>query len=344
MHGIYGPKRTELSRVDVVIVGAGPAGLACAVELSFRGIASLIFDKGQVVNSLSHFPTHMRFFTSGTGLEIGGLPLDSLDERPGRTEVLNYYRRVAQHYDLSIRQEEEVRWIDGHDESFIVRTAQSAYACRKVIIATGYYDKPNLAGIPGEDAEKVSHYYKEPYGFSGQDVAVIGGRNSAGTAALELFRAGAHVTLIYRGPAFTNAMKHWIREDIQARIQNSEISALFSSHLRAIYPRSIIVETPRGTATLRNHFVFALTGYKPDMEFLKGAGISLDGAGKRPLLNPESLETSRSGVYLAGVVAAGLHTNELNIEHAKDHAKRIASSVARSRLDTEYCTQTAVAE
>lgn len=339
IHQVHGPEESRAPKVDVVIVGAGPAGLACAVELRLRGLDSLIFDKGRLLNSLSNFPTQMQFFTSPPGLEIGGLPLDSPDTRPGRTEVLNYYHRVAKHYELSIRQDERVHQIEGQDEAFTVRTTHSAYACRKVIIATGSFDIPIWLGIPGEDSNKVSHYYQDPSGLSGRAVVVIGGRNSAGTAALELNRAGVHVTLIHRGAAFTKAMKPWIREELEARIDRGEINALFSSQVRVIQSQSIIVETPGGTTTLRNDFVFALTGYKPHMGFLTEAGVGLDAAGKRPLLNAQSLESSRPGIYLAGVVAAGLHTNELNIEHAKAHARCVASNIAVADLNSQTLHQ-----
>jgi thioredoxin reductase (NADPH) len=344
MCGVYSPKQKPFSNIDVVIVGAGPAGLACGVELSLRGVTSLIFDKGRIVNSLFNFPTQMRFFTSRSGLEMGGLAFASLDERPRRLEALNYYQGLAQHYELCVQQQEEVLRVEGSDEAFLVHTANAIYSCRKVIIATGYYDRPNLIGIPGEDSPKVSHYYSEPQALLGQDVAIIGGRNSAATAALELHRAGVRVTLIHRGAAFTSAVKHWIRADIEACIKNGEINALFSSHVRAIHPESIAVETPNGAQTLPNDFVFALTGYKPDMDFLKMAGVALDPAGKRPLLNPASLESSRAGVYLAGVVVAGLHTHELNIEHAKDHAARIASSIAQTGMNSEQNAQAAAVD
>jgi thioredoxin reductase (NADPH) len=314
---------------DVAIVGAGPTGLACGIELKRRGIRAILFDKGCVVNSLYHYPTNMVFFTTPELLEIGDIPMTSIGEKPVRTEALKYYRRAAAHYRLDIRQYELVHGIDGWDNHFIVRTAKGNYEARKVILSTGYYDRPNMLNVPGEDSPKVIHYYKEPHPYFDHDVAVVGGKNSAAIAALELWWTGARVTLIHRQPTLSDSIKYWIRPNIENRIRNKEIPAYLKSSIREICEKSILVDTPQGPVTLKNDFVFAMIGYRPDTDFLAAHGITFDPESGRPHTDPETLESARKGVYLAGVLVAGMHTNEIFIENGRFHGAQIAAAIAK---------------
>jgi thioredoxin reductase (NADPH) len=323
---------------DALVVGAGPTGLACGIELQNRGVRSVIIEKGCVVNSIYHYPTNMTFFTTPELLEIGNIPMTSLNEKPNRHEALKYYRRVADHFHLDVRQYERVERIGGEDNAFVVHTTDrmgcsQLYYARKIVLAIGYYDVPNKLNIPGEDLEKVLHYYKEPHPFYNQDVAVIGAKNSAAIAALELFWSGARVTLIHRGVEISDRVKYWIKPNIENRIKNGEILAYFHSQVTEILPDSIRVATPGGEVSLKNDFVFALTGYRPDLEFLRDTGITLEPDTQRPRTNPESLESERPGIYLAGVIVAGMHTNEIFIENGRFHGQLIAASIASHLRD-----------
>ena len=318
---------------DAVVVGAGPTGLACGIELNKRGVKTVLLEKGCVVNSLYNYPTHMTFFTTPELLEIGDIPMTSLNEKPNRTEALKYYRRVAEHYKLDIRQYERVERIAGTDNAFQVFSTDRLgcahiYQARKLVLATGYYDVPNLLDVPGEELDKVQHYYKEAHPYYNHDVAVIGAKNSAAIAALELWWTGARVTLIHRGAGISDRVKYWIRPNIENRIKNGEIAAYFHSRVAEIRPDSIRVETPQGEVTLKNDFVFALIGYRPDLEFLNSTGITLEPETQRPRTNPETLESECPGVYLAGVIVAGMHTNEIFIENGRLHGRLIAESIA----------------
>ncbi len=322
--------------LDAIVVGAGPTGLACGIELKKRGLRARLFDKGCLTNSLCNYPTNMVFFTTPELLEIGGIPMTCLGEKPLRVEALKYYRRVAQHYQLDIRQYEPVLGFEGSPGAFRVRTrdrngVEHEYRSRFVVLATGYYDRPNLLGVPGEDLPKVSHYYREPFPYFDQDVLVVGGKNSAAIAALELYRAGARVTLVHRRERLSDSIKYWIRPDIENRIRNGEIRAYFQTTVREILPDSVILNTPGGEVALKNDFVFALTGYHPDTEFLARHGIRFDEATQRPRVNPDTLESERPGVYLAGVVVAGMHTNEIFIENGRFHGEKIAEAILRAR-------------
>jgi len=321
---------------DAIVVGAGPTGLACGIELQKRGVRCTLIEKGCVVNSIYHYPTNMTFFTTPELLEIGDIPMTSLNEKPNRTEALKYYRRVADHYKLDIRQYERVERIAGEDGAFQVFTVDRLgcnhlYRARKIVLATGYYDIPNRLHIPGEELPKVSHYYKEPHPYYNHDVAVIGGKNSAAIAALELWWSGARVTLIHRGEAISDKVKYWIKPNIVNRIQNGEIKGYFRSQVLEILPDTIRLATPDGEVTLRNDFVFALIGYQPDLRFLNSIGITLDPESQRPRTNPHTLESERAGVYLAGVIVAGMHTNEIFIENGRFHGQLIADAISRSR-------------
>jgi thioredoxin reductase (NADPH) len=319
--------------VDALVVGAGPTGLACGIELERRGIRTVLVEKGCVVNSIYHYPTNMTFFTTPELLEIGNIPMTSLNDKPVRTEALKYYRKVADHFKLDVRQYEKVDRIAGEDNAFEVYSTDKlgchhTYHARKVVLATGYYDVPNNLNVPGEELPKVHHYYKEAHPFYDQDVAVIGAKNSAAIAALELFWNQARVTLIHRGAGISNSVKYWIKPNIENRIKSGEIRAHFHSHVTEILPDSIRVATPEGEIKLKNDFVFALIGYQPDLVFLSETGIALEPKTLRPRTNPDTLESERKGIFLAGVIVAGMHTNEIFIENGRFHGRAIADAIA----------------
>jgi thioredoxin reductase (NADPH) len=279
----------------------------------------------------------MTFFTTPELLEIGDMPFSSPNQKPNRNEALEYYRKVAEHYRLNVLQYHTVDAVDGSDGDFTVRTTDRfgrkvSLRARKLIVATGYYDLPNYLGIPGEELSKVEHYYHEPHPYFGLNVLVIGGKNSAAIAALDLWRHGAHVTLVHRGRELHRHIKYWIKPDIENRIKNGEITAYFSSTVRQITEDSVVLETPGGEVLLKNDFVFALTGYHPDFGFLEQLGVRLDEANDRcPVCNPASLESNVPGIYLAGVIVAGERTNEIFIENGRFHGKLIGDSL-RSKL------------
>jgi thioredoxin reductase (NADPH) len=313
---------------DAIVVGAGPTGLACGIELKRRGLDELIFDKGCVVNSLYNYPTNMVFFTTPELLEIGDIPMTSIGEKPGRTEALKYYRRVADHYKLAIHQYERVERIEGDDLHFTVHTEKGTYGARKIVLSTGYYDVPNMLNVPGEELDKVIHYYKEAHPYYDQDVVVVGAKNSAAIAALELHWTGARVTLVHRGAGIHDHVKYWIRPNIENRIKSGEIKAYFRACVKEILPGAVVLSTPEGEVRLKNDYVFALIGYRPDLKFMAALGIRLDPASQRPHTDPETLESDRRGVYLAGVIVAGMHTNEIFIENGRFHGQKIAEAIA----------------
>jgi len=319
--------------IDALVVGAGPTGLACGIELQNRGVKTVLVEKGCVVNSIYHYPTNMTFFTTPELLEIGNIPMTSLNDKPNRIEALKYYRKVADHFKLDVRQYERVDRISGEDNAFEVFTTDKldvkhVYRARKIVLATGYYDVPNLLNVPGEDLAKVLHYYTDPHPYYNHDVAVIGAKNSAAIAALELFWTGARVTLIHRGDGISNSVKYWIKPNIENRIKVGEIQAYFRSQVKEILPNSIRVATPEGEISIQNDFVMALVGYRPDLEFLNATGISLEPQTQRPRTDPETLESERKGVYLAGVIVAGMHTNEIFIENGRFHGQVIARAIS----------------
>ncbi len=313
---------------DVVIVGAGPTGLACGIELKKRGVSAVLIEKGCVVNSLFHYPQNMVFFTTPELLEIGDIPMTSLNDKPNRVEGLKYYRRVADHYGLDIRQYERVEQITGSNGAFVTQTSKGAHASQKVILASGYYDIPNLLGVPGEELPKVIHYYKDSHPYYDQDVLVVGAKNSAAIAALELWWTGARVTMVHRGTEVHKNVKYWIKPNIENRLKNGEIQGYFSSRVTAIREGEVDLETPDGLVVLKNDFVFAMTGYRPDFEFMAAHGIPLNAETGRPMVDPATYESETPGMYLAGVVVAGVHTNEIFIENGRFHGGAIAKDIA----------------
>jgi bacillithiol disulfide reductase len=319
---------------DVLVVGAGPTGMACAIEAQRIGLRAVLVDKGCLVNSLFHYPANMTFFTTPELLEIGDIPFSSPNQKPNRSEALEYYRKVADHYSLDIRQYERVDRVEGTDGDFRVHTIDRfgtthVHHAQKLVIATGYYDLPNYMNIPGEELPKVAHYYHEPHAYYDNDVLVIGGKNSAAIAALELWRHGSRVTIVHRGPGMHKNVKYWILPDIENRIRNQEIAAFFNSTVLEIRERKVLLQTSAGEIEIANDFVFALTGYHPDYDFLKALGIQISGGECRPACNTETLESNIPGIYLAGVIVAGARTSEIFIENGRFHGRQIASDLAR---------------
>jgi thioredoxin reductase (NADPH) len=318
---------------DLLVVGAGPTGLACAIEAQKAGFRVVLVDKGCVCNSLFHYPAHMTFFTTPELLEIGGIPFPSPNPKPTRNEALQYYRLVAAYYRLDMRLYQRVERVTGADGAFTVHTEDrfgrpGAIRARKLAISTGYYDLPNFMGVPGEKLSKVHHYYVDPHPYFGMDVVVVGGKNSAAIAALELWRSGARVTLVYRGPEVPPHVKYWIKPDLENRIKNGEIKAHFQSRVVEIAPDTVVLDTPERRVTLVNDFVFAMTGYHPDFDFLEKLGVRFEGEDRLPVCDAETLESNVPGIYLAGVIVAGSRTNEIFIENGRFHGRQIAAALS----------------
>ncbi len=318
---------------DLICIGAGPTGLATAIEAKRAGMRPLVIDKGCLCNSLFHYPVNMVFFTTPELLEIGDLPLTSPSEKPTRTEALKYYRKTAEHYQLELALYETVENVEGHDGHFKVHVksqlgTRSSYEGSKLVIATGYYDLPNPIGVPGENLPHVSHYYSEPHEFWGQNVIVIGGKNSAAEAALDLFRSGARVTLVHRRKEMGSTIKYWVRPDIENRIRAGQVRALFETSVTRFEPGCIYVQTNGVEQALPTRQVFVLTGYHPDFDFLRRLGVELDAQTNKPRINTQSLESNISGIYLAGVVIGGNATSEIFIENGRFHGKQIVAAIS----------------
>jgi thioredoxin reductase (NADPH) len=317
---------------DVICIGAGPTGLATAIEAKRAGMRPLVIDKACLCNSIFHYPVNMVFFTTPELLEIGDLPLVSAAEKPTRVEALKYYRRAAEHYDLELRLYERVLRVQGQDGNFTVVTktekgTELNYKSKKIVVATGYYDLPNQLGVPGEDLPHVSHYYTEPYEYWNQDVVVIGGKNSSAEAALDLYRNGARVTVVHRNKELGATIKYWVRPDIDNRIKAGQVKALFETRVKRITPEEVVVENGAGEKRLPARRVFALTGYHPDFTFIESLGVRLDPESRRPALDPNTLESNVPGIHLAGVVIGGRHTGEIFIENGRFHGKQIIQAL-----------------
>jgi thioredoxin reductase (NADPH) len=317
---------------DIICIGAGPTGLACAIEAKRAGMNPLVIDKGCLCNSIYHYPVNMVFFTTPELLEIGDLPLISAAEKPVRVEALKYYRKAAEHYELELRLFERVLRVDGHDGNFTVVTKtekgiEARYSSKKIGVATGYYDLPNVMGIPGEDLPHVSHYYTEPFEFWNQDVVVIGGKNSAAETALDLYRNGVRVTLIHRHSELGASIKYWVRPDIENRIKAGQIKALFGTRVKQITREEVVVQNGAGEKRLPARQVFALTGYHPDYAFIECLGVQLDPDTRKPALDPNTLESNVPGIHLAGVVIGGRHTGDIFIENGRFHGKQIIDAL-----------------
>jgi len=315
--------------LDVLIIGAGPVGLACGIEAQRRGLDALVVEKGALVNSFLGYPVNLEFFSTPELMEIGGHPFATLRYKPLREEAIEYYRRVAETEKIRLRLYEQVLRIDGDEEAFTVVTDQHTYACRKVVAAVGFFDVPNRLYVPGEDLPKVTHYYREPYPYAGQKVAVIGAKNSAAKVALDCYRHGAKVTLIHRGPELSNSIKYWIKPDLENRIREGSIQVYFSTTVVSIEENRLLLGTPEGRVALDNDWVLAMTGYRPDYAFLETLGLAFaDDEARTPVYHPETFETNRAGLYLAGTVCGGLRTGRWFIENGRFHAGQIMQHIA----------------
>jgi thioredoxin reductase (NADPH) len=317
---------------DIICIGAGPTGLATAIEARRAGMRPLVIDKACLCNSIYHYPVNMVFFTTPELLEIGDLPLVCASDKPTRVEALKYYRKAAEHYALELRLYELVIRLEGSDGNFLVVTrtekgTEEKYRGRKIAVATGYYDLPNELGVPGENLPHVSHYYTEPHEFWNQDVVVIGGKNSAAEAALDLYRNGARVTLVHRNKELGATIKYWVRPDIENRVKAGQVKALFETRVKEITKNEVAVANGAGEKRLPARQVFALTGYHPDYEFIESLGVHLDPVSRKPALDPKTLESNVPGVHLAGVVTGGRHTGEIFIENGRFHGKQIIDAL-----------------
>ncbi|MBS1669176.1 MAG: YpdA family putative bacillithiol disulfide reductase [Bacteroidetes bacterium] len=317
---------------DLIIIGAGPIGLSCGIEAKKANLKYLILEKGCLVNSLYNYPINMTFFSTSEKIEIGGVPFVSNNIKPTRPEALEYYRRIAVSNHLQIRLQEEVKRISPVGNQYQVQTSVACYLSKSIVIATGFYDIPVLMNVPGEDLPKVVHYYKEPHFYALQNVTVVGASNSAVDAALETYRKGAAVTMIVRDAAIGERVKYWVKPDIENRIKEGSIKAYFNSTVIAIREKEIDVKTPEGNITLPNDYVIALTGYQPNFDFLRKAGIHLSNdQNLQPDYNPETMETNQKNIYLAGVVCGGMNTHLWFIENSRDHAEKIIAAILKKQ-------------
>ncbi len=320
--------------LDAVVIGAGPVGLACALEIQRLGLTVAVVDKGALVNSIVGYPTQMEFFSTPELLEIGGHPFPMASYKPHREDALDYYQRVAAAERLDLRLYERVTGLRGQAGDFVVETSKGELAARTVVVATGFFDVPNQMHIPGEDLPHVNHYFKEPYAHAGQDVVVIGAKNSSAKAALSLTRAGARVTLVVRGPEVAETVKYWIRPDLLNRIKEGRITAHFNTTINAFTPTTVEVTTPDGPLSLKADYVYALTGYRPDYKLLVDMlALPLDenDDARPPIFDVATHETARPGVYVAGTVCGGLATSRWFIENGRHHAQLIAAALVRSQ-------------
>ncbi|MBM4160503.1 MAG: YpdA family putative bacillithiol disulfide reductase [Ignavibacteria bacterium] len=319
-----------MNTYDVIVIGAGPSGLSCAIEAKKQGLSCVVIDKGAVADAIRRFPVNLIFFSTPELLEIGGLPFTAGGFRPTRMECVRYYQTVARYFGLDVRRGEEVRRLRKGSEGFEVVTSKSSYSAPNVVVATGYFDNPAPFEVPGADLAKVIRCYDEPYAFEGRDVAVVGGKNSAVEVALDLFRNGAKVTLIHRGPTLSEGVKYWILPDIENRIRAGEIKGLFETRVREIRPESILVEG-KHEIEIRNDFVFVMIGYRPDTTLMKESGVEIDQHTLGPIYKPETMETNVKGLYVAGSVAAGKYNNKIFIENGRVHGPMIVKEIKRVR-------------
>ncbi|SEL06726.1 thioredoxin reductase (NADPH) [Aquimarina amphilecti] len=321
-----------MKHFDLIIIGGGPIGIACGLEAKKNGIDYLIIEKGPIVNSLFNYPVNMQFFSSSEKLEIDEIPFISNEAKPKRNEALEYYRRIVTSNNININLFEKVNTIKKENTTFFIETSKQSYAASNVIVATGFYDIPNMINVPGEELSKVSHYYKDPHFFAKQKLVVIGASNSSVDAALECYRKGADVTMIVRSPEIGKRVKYWVKPDIENRISEGSIKVFFNSTVKEILPQHIIIDTPEGEVSIRNDYVLALTGYTPNFDFLQKIGIQLsDDEKKHPKYNDQTMESNIPGLYLAGVICGGMDTHVWFIENSRIHAKTIIKHITSNR-------------
>lgn len=317
---------------ECIIVGGGPCGLSAAIALQHIGKNPLVIEKGNIVNAIYNYPTHQTFFSTSEKLEIGDIPFITVNRKPKRNEALTYYREVAKRTNIRIHRFETASSIRKENGFFTVKTDKDTYRSRYVVVATGYYDHPNMMGIPGEELGKVSHYFKEAHPYFDTDVAVIGGKNSAIDAALELQKAGARVTVLYRGDHYSPSIKPWVLPDFEALVRNGEIAMVFNAEVREITEKSIRYVNGDKEEVIANDFVFAMTGYHPDHSFIKAMGVKMDDRTGKPLFDPETMETNIPGLFIAGVIAAGNNANEIFIENGRFHGGQIAKAIKEKEM------------
>jgi thioredoxin reductase (NADPH) len=319
---------------DLIVIGAGPVGLACAIEARREGLEACVIDKGALVNSLVGYPSHMEFFSTPELIEIGGYPFPVQGYKPTREEAIEYYRCVTSREGLDVKLYERVLEVRGDRGDFTVVTSRDAHAARNVVVSTGFFDQPNLMGVPGEELPKVTHYYREPYPYVRQKVAIIGAKNSAAKAALDCYRHGAQVTMIVRSGELSDKIKYWIKPDLENRIKEGSIKALFNTAVQEIRESSIVVATPEGPREIENDWVLATTGYHPDYEFMEAIGLEFrDDQYRTPAFDEATFETTRPGVYIAGTVCGGYLTSRWFIENGRFHARQIAMHIAGGRTE-----------
>ena len=320
-------------KLDVLIIGAGPIGIACALAAKQKGLSYVIIEKGVLVNSLYNYPTNMTFFSTSDKLEIDNIPFISSNAKPEKEEALEYYRRIVSSNRLNVNLFEKVENIKSENRTYKIKTDKHIYNAKNIIVATGFYDIPNYLNVPGEDLPKVFHYYNDPHYFSEQDIIIVGASNSAVDAALEIYRKGGRVTMIVRGKAIGERVKYWVRPDIINRIEEGSIKAYYDSEIKEILEDKVIITTKNGKDTeLKNNFVIALTGYRPNFDFLENMGIALSRNGlKKPVYDPETMETNLKGVYLAGVICGGVETHKWFIENSRIHATMIINDIIKKR-------------
>lgn len=318
---------------DIIIIGAGPIGIACAIEAKSKNLSYLIIEKGCLVNSLYKYPVNMTFFSTSEKLEIGDTPFVTINPKPKRAEALEYYRRVHEKFNINSHLFETVLACEKKEDIFHILTSKNQYQAKNVIVATGFYDCPVRLNIPGEDLPKVSHYYDDPHFYANQNVIVIGASNSSIDAALETYRKGAKVTLVIRSNEISPRVKYWVKPDIENRIAAGEIDVLYNSNLISVEENAATIETPHGIITIPNDFVLALTGYQPNFQLLQSFGIKIDANNQKiPHHNVETMETNIPNLYLAGVVCGGLNTHLWFIENSRIHAKLIIDSILAKRI------------
>ena len=319
---------TDKRDFDIVIIGGGPIGLACGLEAKKAGLSYVILEKGPLVNSIYNYPVNMTFFSTSERLEIGGIPFVSNNAKPTRSEALEYYRRVAISGGLHIKLFEEVKEVSKAAKLFAIHTVKSTYTAANVIVCTGFYDIPYLLNVAGEDLPKVKHYYDDPHYYAFQKVLVVGASNSAVDAALETWRKGAQVNMVIKGDSISDRVKYWVKPDIENRIKEHSITAYFNSTLSAIREHEVDIATPGGIVTIANDWVLAMTGYQPNLSFLRMLGIDLSPDEVcKPTYSEETFETNVEGIYLAGVICGGMNTHRLFIENSRVHAEQIVRDI-----------------
>jgi thioredoxin reductase (NADPH) len=328
-----------MSAYDVLIIGAGPIGLACGIAAKKAGLHYVIIEKGCLVNSLYNYPANMTFFSTSERLEIGGVPFMSLNNKPNRAEALEYYRRVTQVFSLNVHLFEEVNTMTKNDDNFLsVTTSRNDYKAKHIIVSTGFYDLPVLMHVPGEEMNKVVHYYKDPHYYAFQKVLVVGAQNSAIDAALETWRKGAEVTMVVREKEIGERVKYWVRPDIINRIAEGSIKAYFNASVIEIRKEEVDIQTPNGPVTIANDFVIAMTGYRPGFDFLRKIGVELSNdESLHPSYDPATMETNNKGIYLAGVVCGGMDTHKWFIENSREHADKIIQHIVSNRHTKANC-------